>query len=100
MAQPQKGGAARPQGQQQPAPEPRRPVAEFKMGLCCVSVWQNQNPDGKVRYSASFQRSYTDANGQWQTTQSLNRDDIPLMMAALQQALVFCYSPRGEAAEE
>jgi hypothetical protein len=92
----QKNAAPRKDEQQQP----NRPIAEFRYGLCRTSVWQNQNQDGQTRYSVSLQRSYRDKDGNWQTTQSLNRDDLPLMIQALTDAYRFCYAPRGDSAEE
>ena len=91
----QKGnGSPQQSGPQQTQPPPRRPAGEFRYGLCRASVWANPTDQGGTRYSVSLQRSYKDGDGQWQTTQSLNRDDVPLMIQALTDAYRFMYAPK------
>lgn len=84
------------QAQQQPPPQNnhKRPVFEAKYGLCRASVWANETQGGGVRYNVSFQRSYKDDQGNWQTTQSLNREDIGLMIMCLEDCQRFVYTKR------
>jgi hypothetical protein len=77
----------------------KRPVAEFKYGLCRASVWENEKDGGGVRYSVSCQRSYKDDQG-WHQTQTLNASDIDLMIMALEDAKRWVYGPKQQGESE
>ena len=80
----------------QPKNEPNRPVAEFKYGGCRASVWANPGKNGGVRYSVTMSRSYKDEEtAAWKDTQSLHRDDIPLMKICLEDPNRWIASPRN-----
>lgn len=93
------GGRQQPPPQQQQAP--RRPVAEWRLGLCKIACWENQTEQGGVRLSFSLTRSYKDGQGQWQQSGpiSLNRDDLALVMEVCRMAYAYAYAPKGDAAE-
>jgi hypothetical protein len=47
------------------------PVKRFKLGYVEASVWKND-----TYYSVTLDRSYKDAEGKWQTTDSLGTGDL------------------------
>lgn len=74
----------------------------FYFGVSC-SIWEkNINKDGKAFsvYSASIQRSYMDANGQRQFTNSLNEVDWIKAAFLLQKAAMTINELRSSENEE
>jgi hypothetical protein len=65
------------------------PVARIKVGQVSAAVWENlvQTRSGSVKIlKASVQRRYKDKNGEWQSTTSFGRNEIPLAIHCLQKA--------------
>jgi len=66
------------------------PEKKFSTGGLTATVWENQgkNREGiDVSYrTVSFQRRYTDKNGEWQSTSTLRVNDIPKASLVLQKA--------------
>jgi len=65
------------------------PVARIKAGQVSAAVWENQvqtREGGVTILKASVQRRYKDKNGQWQSTTSFGRNEIPLAIHCLQKA--------------
>ena len=65
------------------------PVARFKAGQVSAAIWSNevQMPRGPVEIlKATIQRRYKDHNGQWQSSTSFSRNEIPLAIHCLQKA--------------
>ncbi len=65
------------------------PVARIKVGQVSAAVWENlvQTRSGSVKMlKASVQRRYKDKNGEWQSTTSFGRNEIPLAIHCLQKA--------------
>ncbi|MBW2990175.1 hypothetical protein KY348_00550 [Candidatus Woesearchaeota archaeon] len=79
------------------------PVKKFKAGAISATIWENQaqNKQGEeVTYnSVSFDRTYKDANGEWQKTNSLRTSDLPKAALVLNKAYEFLALNRPEAAE-
>ena len=50
-----------------------------------AAIWRNQNPKG-VFYSVTFERSYKDDAGKWQTSATFNADDLLLLAKVADQA--------------
>ncbi len=73
--------------------EGNTPVKKFKAGAISATIWENQskNKQGEsISYnSVSFDRSYTDANGEWQKTNSLRTTDLPRAVLVLNKAYEF-----------
>ena len=67
------------------------PVAKFKAGQISSAVWENQiNINGKpvTVLKATVQRRYKDKNsGEWKSSGSFGRNEIPLAIFCLQKAL-------------
>ena len=65
------------------------PEKRFSAGPISATVWQNHgkgNNGEAVEYrTVSFQRSYKDKNGVWQSTSSLRINDLPKASVVLQK---------------
>jgi len=65
------------------------PVAKFKAGEVSSAVWENQvqvkGATVKI-LKATVQRRYKDRSGEWQSSQSFGRNEIPLAIHCLQKA--------------
>jgi len=54
------------------------PEKKFRAGAVTATIWKNSSANGDGEYATvSFERSYKDKNGQWQTTNSLRVNDLP-----------------------
>ena len=65
------------------------PVAKFRAGQISSAVWRNQiQVKGKAVtiLKATVQRRYKDREGNWQSSGSFARNEIPLAIHCLQQA--------------
>ncbi len=68
----------------------KSPEQKFKAGSVSATIWQNQGHDSEGKPTAyktiSFERSYLDKEGNWQTTNSLRVSDIPKAILVLTKA--------------
>ena len=65
------------------------PVAKFRAGQISSAVWRNEiQVKGKAItvLKATVQRRYKDKEGNWQSSGSLSRNEIPLAIYCLQKA--------------
>ena len=65
------------------------PVAKFKAGQVSSAVWKNQIQVKGANVEilkATVQRRYKDKEGNWQSSRSFARNEIPLVIHCLQQA--------------
>ena len=72
-----------------------QPEITFRHGLCSASIYENEYTRGEEKFTVrtvSFQRSYLDKDGNWQTTNSLKVDDIPKAVLVLNKAYEFLTS--------
>jgi len=79
------------------------PEKRFRCGACEASIFENdisRNGQALKIKKAVFQKRYKDKNGQWQSTGSLDVNDIPKAILALSQAYSYMVSvmnkPTGE----
>jgi hypothetical protein len=56
----------------------RKPAAKINLHPVSAAIWRNQNPKG-VFYSVSFERSFKDEAGKWQTSSTFNANDLLLL---------------------
>lgn len=61
------------------------PVSKVQFGKINVAIWANQR-DGVTFHSATLEKRYCDAEGNWKSTDSLNRDECLVAAEALRQA--------------
>lgn len=68
----------------------KQPEQKFKAGPISATVWVNQGTDNEGKQTSyrtvSFERSYLDKEGNWQTTNSLRVGDIPKAVLVLNKA--------------
>ena len=65
------------------------PVAKFKAGQVSSAVWENTiqvKGQAITILKATVQRRYKDKEGNWQSSASFARNEIPLAIHCLQQA--------------
>ena len=65
------------------------PVAKFKAGQVASALWENQvqvNGAAVTILKATVQRRYKGRNGEWQSSGSFSRNEIPLAIHCLQKA--------------
>lgn len=65
------------------------PLAKFKAGQVSAALWKNEveTVRGTVKIlKATVQRRYKDRNGEWQSSGSFGRNEIPLAIHCLQKA--------------
>ena len=66
-----------------------KPVQTFRLRGISASVLEDGWDDGEsVFHKVSLQRTYRQ-NGEWRTTQSLSRDDLPIAWLLMQKAWEF-----------
>ena len=71
-----------------PAAAPKtanRPVAKYGGRGVTASVWKQVTKDGRDFFTVTVQRSYTNADKEWQNTGSFRLQDIPVLTAALEE---------------
>ena len=76
------------------------PIAKFKAGQVAAAIWAN---DVEVKgrtvtiLKATVQRRYKDKDGNWQSSSSFSRNEIPLAIYCLQKAFEKIIEKQGEA---
>jgi len=69
-----------------------QPVAKFKHGCVEAAIFENEmTKDGKTfkLRKVVFQKNYLDRNDKWQSTSSLDVNDVPKAVVALSKAYDF-----------
>ena len=75
------------------------PVKTFRFGRIKAAVWENET-DKQTFYNVTFARTYTDAAGNPQDTDSFGRDDLPLVAKLADQAHTFIFDRLAESKTE
>ena len=68
-------------GQERPAAK-RRPVAEIPVGSIRAAIWRNETANGHLVFNVTFSRLYKDREGNWKNSDSIGRDELPLLSRA------------------
>ena len=66
-----------------------KPVAKYNAGNITVAVWQNEfthNQKTVTALRASIERRFKTKDGQWKSSSTFSRNDIPLAVYCLQKA--------------
>jgi len=67
-----------------------KPAAKFRAGQISSALWENEirtkNGHKATVLKASVQRRYKDRDGQWKSSGSFSRNEIPLAIYCLQKA--------------
>ena len=83
-----------------------KPVVRFRAGQVSAVLWENEisTNDQKVMVlKASVQRRYKDKDGQWKSSTSFSRNEIPLAIYCLEKCfehIVACQQESGDEIEE
>jgi hypothetical protein len=68
----------------------KHPEQKFKVGSVSATIWQNHGKDRDgndvIFRTVSFERSYLDRDGNWQTTNTLRVGDLPKATLVLNKA--------------
>ena len=65
------------------------PIAKFRAGQVSAALWENEIQTGgrtATMLKATIQRRYKDTDGQWKSSTSFSRNEIPLAIHCLQKA--------------
>src|SRR5262245_45831154 len=73
-----------------------KPVHEIRLGRIKAAIWENETQIG-TRHNVTLQRIYRDEGGQWNTSDSFGRDDLPLVakVADLAHTWIFQHGQTG-----
>lgn len=66
-----------------------QPVAKFRAGQVSCALWQNEAKiNGQIveLLKATIERRYKDSSGEWKSSNSFSRNEIPLALYCLQRA--------------
>jgi len=68
----------------------QKPVAKFKAGQISAALWENEiiakNGHRATVLKATVERRYKDRDGNWKSSGSFSRNEIPLAIYCLQKA--------------
>lgn len=79
-----------------------RPAHEIRVARIKATIWANETQHG-TRHNVTVSRLYKNDDDQWQDSHSFGRDDLPLVIKALDQAhdwILGGGTPQGETVEE
>ena len=66
----------------------QKPIAKFKAGQVSAALWENQvqvKGEAVTMLKATVQRRYKDKGGEWKSSGSFSRNEIPLAIYCLQK---------------
>ena len=67
----------------------QKPVAKFTAGQTSAAIWENEitvNGRQVAMLKATVQQRYKDRDGQWKSSGSFSRNEIPLAIYCLQKS--------------
>lgn len=80
----------------------KEPIRRFQAGQVTCALWENAatvNGKPQTILKATIDRRYLDRDGQWKTSQSFSRNEIPLAIFVLQKAFEAMIDKPSEAGE-
>ena len=81
--------AKTPEGPASADDQKSKPIATFRHRKISAAVFQNESQKGGTYHSVSVQRSFKPEGGDWQTTNSFRRDELPVLLELGRQAYAF-----------
>jgi hypothetical protein len=72
-----------------------KPVAKVTLFPIIAAVWKNQNERGETFYNVSFERTYKDEAGKWQSTNNFSTGDLLLLAKVADRAHTEIYKLRA-----
>jgi hypothetical protein len=70
----------------------QKPVAKFQAGQVSAAIWENEisvNGRQVTVLKATVQRRYKDRDGEWKSSSSMSRNEIPLAIYTLQKCFEY-----------
>ena len=69
----------------------QRPIAKYKAGQVSAAIWENdvmtRSGQKVTMQKATVERRYKDKDGQWKSSNSFSRNEIPFVIYCLQKAM-------------
>lgn len=62
-----------------------QPVERIRRGSLAAAIWANDSDSGRTFYSASFQKTFRDADQKWHNLQSYNLSDLPALAVLIDE---------------
>ena len=72
-----------------------KPAHEIRLGAIRVTIWANPTANGDVWFNVSVARTYKEL-GQWKTSTTYRRDDLPLVAKGVEMAYAWIWNQRQE----
>jgi hypothetical protein len=72
-----------------------KPVSKVTLYPITAAIWRNENAKGEAFYNVSFERSYKDDAGNWQSTDTFNTGDLLLLAKVADRAHSEIYKLRA-----
>lgn len=63
-----------------------QPIDKIRFGRLAVTIWENTSQEGDTFHNFSVERTYTDADGNPQSSGSFHRNDLLILAEALRKA--------------
>jgi hypothetical protein len=66
-----------------------KPIRKFRAGTVTCSLWENEiliDGESRTVVKATLERRYKDHSGDWKSSNSYSRNEVPLAIYALQKA--------------
>ena len=79
------------------------PVTKFRAGPISCAIWENDavvNGNKMRLRKATVERRYKDASGEWKSSGSFGRNEIPLVMYCLRKAFEYMIEEPSSREEE
>ena len=80
-----------------------QPLKKFRAGQVSCALWENEVTVGNRKIhvlKATIERRYKDASGEWKSSQSFGRQEIPLVRWCLDKAFDVIVGEQGSQAED
>jgi len=80
-----------------------QPEKRFKCGACEAAIFENEiSRNGRMitLKKAAIQKRYKDSEGEWKSTYSLDKNDIPKMILALTKAYEYLTMSKESGSDE
>jgi hypothetical protein len=72
-----------------------KPAARVIMHPIKAAIWKNESEKGEVFYNVTFERSYRDHAGEWQSSDSFGAPDLLLLAKVADRAHSEIYKLRA-----
>lgn len=73
-----------------------KPIDHIRLGTIQAAIWKNATDDDRPYYSISFEKRYTDRDGNWQSATSFLRDELLVLAKAAEMAFARVHELQSE----